>query len=69
MMNNTGSPRVGMDSPAFRRSPFAIAMLMFSSLPLHALAQDGTAAPAAPAAAATPAVTQLQQVEVRGNRA
>ena len=65
-MNNTGSPRVGMDSPAFRRSPFAIAMLMFSSLPLHALAQDGTAAPAAPAAAATPAVTQLQQVEVRG---
>jgi catecholate siderophore receptor len=67
-MNSTGSPRTGGKTTAFRRSPFAIAMLMFSSLPPHALAQESAAAPP-PAATAAPSgeapVTQLQQVEVR----
>ena len=69
-MKNTGSPRLGGNALHFRRSPFTIAMLMFSSLPLAATAQEAGATPAAAASAAGAgaAESRLSEVKVSGQQ-
>ena len=67
-MKHTGSPRVGGTVMQFRRNPFAIAMLMLSSLPLGAMAQEAAATPAAPASDAPQAqgpASRLSEVNVK----
>ena len=66
-MNTTGS-RIRGGAQRFRKNPFALAMLAFSSLPLAALAQEPAPAPAAtaPAADSKSGESRLSEVTVSG---